>query len=144
MEGAIAVCALTAFASFLSAGGRTEKTVRAALAVLLAAALLRGASDVTVTLRGAEGILWENGEYPIVTGTQTALESGIRAALADAFSLSEEEVEVRVFDLDTASMRPASVSVLLTGRAAFADAAAIRRFVAENGWGECEIRVEIG
>ena len=76
--------------------------------------------------------------------TEEALCNGISLAIASEFSVSEEDVLVRIFNFDFEGMRGDTVRVLLSGRAALSDNKAIKKFVDEMGVGECEIEIRLG
>ena len=75
---------------------------------------------------------------------EAALCDGICRAISEEFSLSENDVFVRVQDFDFVKMKGETVSVLLSGKAAFCDSRAVKKFVDEMGVGKCEIEISIG
>ena len=76
--------------------------------------------------------------------TEGAICDGICLAIASEFSLSDEDIIVRIFNFDFEKMRGDTVRVILLGRAALADNKAIKKFVDEMGVGECEIEIRLG
>lgn len=146
--GLLPLAALVAAVSFLAYGeGEHSATVRFALsAILLSAAVLSAvgaAGELLPQLPGTgEGSLPETGE---VTDPQqvaaSALAAGLHTAVCEHFSLREEEVTLTLDGFVLSEMRAARVTVLLCGRAALADAPAIRRFVEEKNGGVCHVDI---
>lgn len=69
---------------------------------------------------------------------------GVKKMVCDEFSLSKENVEVRVFNFDFSSMRAERIKVILKSGASFADYKGIEKFVNQYGFGECDAEIEIG
>ena len=137
---AVALC------SFIAYDPERARASRTALGVILLAALSALLSDVALELKDItySGSL----EYEDAEGADfaeqsmsDALERGIRLAVAEKFSFSEENVfvECRGFDLETVSAE--RISITLSGRAALADIRAVREYVEGEGLGDCEVRV---
>ena len=75
---------------------------------------------------------------------EAALCEGIGKAIADEFSLREEDVSVFLRGFDFNEMRCESVEILLSGGAALSDSRAVKSFVEKMGVGKCEVEIEIG
>ncbi len=69
---------------------------------------------------------------------------GIAAAVSERFSVPAEGVSVRTEGFDAMKMKAERIRILLRGKAAFADAAAIAAYVEGEGLGKCEVEIEFG
>ena len=119
---------------------------RAAQRVLFAAVVLLPLLNTVISFNGAipsippytEG----DGEYCEVISE--AFANGVKRAVCEKFSLSEDEVEVSIIELDMQSMRAEKIKVTLTGIAITSDRRAIEKFIEGEGLGDCEVRVRVG
>ncbi len=71
-----------------------------------------------------------------------AYEEGLRCAIAERLSISEEAVSVSLTDIDIASMRAREISVTLGGEAALSDTRSMREWIKESfllEGGICEV-----
>ena len=75
--------------------------------------------------------------------TAEAFAHGVRLYVADQFGLDKEEVQVLASGFDEQTSRAEKITVTLGGKAALADARAIREMVEKNGLGACEVKIEI-
>lgn len=143
--GAVGICALVALAGFVSYRGSADGAAKAALAVIMLFSLVMPLSsvefDFSFDISGGELLPEGGGEYERVG--REAFEEGICRLIAERYSLSEENISVRADGYDFSTMRAERIFVLLSGRAATADARAIRNYITEQGLGECEVDIEI-
>lgn len=143
--GALGICALTALAGFISYRGNADGAAKGALAVILLFSLVSAFSsidfDFSFDISGEQFLPEGGGEYERVG--REALEAGIRRLIADRYSLPEENISVRAEGYDFSAMRAERIFVLLSGRAVYADARAIKNYISEQGLGECEVDIEI-
>ncbi len=72
-----------------------------------------------------------------------AYEDGVRRAICDEFSFSEDEVRVRATDFSAQNIEAARVEVILSGRSALADRHRIERYLKEGGVRVGEIRIQM-
>lgn len=150
LMGLLPLSALVAVVGFLAYGeGEHSATMRFALsAILLSAAVLSAIGAVGERLPQlpgtGEGSQTEGGT---VTDPQqvaaAAFTAGLRTAVCEHFSLREEEVYLTATGFVLSEMRAAEVNVLLSGRAALADAPAIRRFIEEKNGGVCHVDIAL-
>lgn len=75
---------------------------------------------------------------------EAALCDGICLAVAESFSISEDNISVKLVGFDFNEMHCDTVRVLLSGKAITADSIAIKKFIEEMGVGMCEVEIEIG
>ena len=141
----ISVAAIAAV-SFLSYRGACEKAVRAALSVLLLAAILL---PVYGKIRDFAGESFDFRTPQVTDGTylevgEASFCRGVLLEISSRFSLREDDLIVRAEDFCFEKMRAGKITVTLKNRAAFADATAIRSFVESSGLGNCEVDLEIG
>lgn len=143
--GAVGICALVALAGFVSYRGSTDGAAKAALAVIMLFSLVMPLSsmkfDFSIDISGEELLPEGGGEHERVG--REAFESGICRLISERYSLSEENISVRAEGYDFSTMRAERIFVLLSGRAAAADARAIKNYITEQGLGECEVDIEI-
>ena len=140
----IAVSLAVSFASFLFFG--EERASRFAVGVLfLYATVLPVAfaiknSNVDSILKNPE-LDFSDGEYELVA--KAAFEDGIRDAVCQKFSLKEDSVRVSAHGFDFEKMSAEVISVVLSGRAIFADIEKIEKYVTALGCGKCEVEIEL-
>lgn len=125
-------------------GGTAEKTAYAII-LLYAAVMPVGDLIKNVDLGGLsfDAPSFSQLQSGVSETAEEAFEKGIRAYLADEFSLNMDEVDVLAEDFSADQMRARRVTVTLTGKSVSADYRAIREKVEKNGFGECEVRIEI-
>lgn len=75
---------------------------------------------------------------------EEAFAEGIKLALAEEFSISRDDIRVKVFGFDLEGMSGEKIKVSLSGKAALADYRAIESFLNKQNIGECEVEIEIG
>ena len=137
---AVALCSFVAYDSEKARASRT------ALGVILLAALSGLLADVALELKDItsldaleyEDVEWAEFAEQSMSG---ALERGVRLAVAEKFSFSEDDirVECRGFNLETVSAE--RISITLYGGAAISDIRAVREYVEGEGLGDCEVKV---
>ena len=142
--GVVGICALVALMGFVSYRGDADGAARAAIAVIMLFSVVAPLSgmdfDFSFDISG-EGAMPDGGEYERVG--REAFEMGICRLISERYSLSEENISVRAEGYDFSTMRAERIFVLLSGRAASADARAIKNYITEQGLGECEVDIEI-
>ena len=141
----LSVLAAVAFSSFAMYDSERARASRTAMGIILLAAL---AVPFINTVRDATGILTENlptyeGEEDNMSATvaKEAYLRGIRLAVADEFSLSEEDIRVECSGFSFEKMRAERVHITLFGRAVLADIKAIGEYAEKSGFGECEVSI---
>lgn len=140
---------LIALARAVAHDGEKEGVTKLALSLVLLSVLAAPLSSLVLSL--PDVLAGEGSTLPdlpaddpaYLSAAEEGFRQGIQRALCEKFSLSEDEVRVRVVNFDFSAMRAEGVTVFLTGRAVFADTAGIRRYLCEGG--VCtDARVEIG
>ena len=145
---AASLSVLVALGGLMIYGEEGGKSARAAMGVILLCTLSIPPAKAVLALRDADigGLFEEVGEVGggSVLG-EVASESfaeGTEKMICERFSISEDEVEVHVFGLDTSSMRAEKIVVVLRGRGALSDLRGIRAAVEDAGLGKCEVNIE--
>ena len=75
--------------------------------------------------------------------TEEAFVKGIRAFVADEFDVDMHDVIVETVGFDISEMRAELIRIRLFGEARGADYRAIRERIEKNGFGRCEVKIEI-
>lgn len=75
---------------------------------------------------------------------EEAFAEGIALAVADEFSLSRDNIRVRLRGFDFETMTCEKIGVILSGSAAVSDYKAIERYINKMEIGVCEVEIEIG
>lgn len=75
---------------------------------------------------------------------EEAFSEGILSAVANEFSLSEDDLRVEVGGFDFENMKAEKIRVILSGRAALADYKGIEKYLNGLDIGVCECEIEIG
>ena len=142
----ISVLSAIAFSSFALYDGEKMKSSRTALGIILLAALgipflksLISLPDISLE----QNPIYDN-EYNEELRDEAAEESflyGIKLAVAEKFSLSEEEVIVKCSGFSFEKMKAERIKIVLSGKAAFSDIRSVRDYVEKSGFGECEVLV---
>lgn len=124
--------------------GPMREAVRSALGILLVSAMLSPFLSLLSSLDGLSSSSLGIGSYvekdAFCEITSVAFEEGVRAAIADAFSVGEG-VEVRVRGFSPSELRADGVTVILPQGAAGVDFRAVRDYVEQNFTrvGGCEV-----
>lgn len=74
---------------------------------------------------------------------ENSFADGIEKMVCEEFSLSDEEVRVKVFGFDVQKLNAEKIKIILSGGAASADYRSIAAEVEEAGLGECEVELEL-
>ncbi len=79
--------------------------------------------------------------------SERAYVSGAKTALAEEFSIEEENISFSGSDFDFEKMRFGKISVVLSGSAVFADTKGIEKWLTDNftlSGGKCEVVIDFG
>lgn len=145
----IAVSAVVAFCGIVMRDGAHDAISRAAMGIILlfavispAVSLVNGAAELDIDgLLGSYGDT--GGENLYEQTAEEAFCDGIERLVCDEYSLSDDDVEVRVFGFDVTKMYADKIKIILSGSASYADSRAISAYVRECGLGDCEAELEI-
>ena len=150
LTGLIAISSLIGVCSYISYGDREDKYLKTASSLILAyvvilpiVTLVKDASDYTY-----DGTFWIDSfdsinDTELGESAELAFCDGVKKYVCSQFSLSEENVRVRVFGFDFANMKAEKIKVILSGSAIFADNRAISEQIEKNGLGECEVELSV-
>lgn len=145
--GVFLICALIGLFSHLSYGGKGDVS-RIALSVLMLYVVISPLASMAKNMDFKSVFDVDFNEEIISDGyegiAEDAFARGIESAVAEKFSLSEENIRVRVVDFDFENMRAGKISVILSGRAALADYKSIEKYLNGLNIGVCECEIEIG
>ncbi len=145
----IAVSAVVAFCGIIMKEGGNDGISRAAMGIILLSAVITPAIslaceiadfDIDAILDSSET---EGGENVYEQTAEDAFCRGVEKLICDEYSLSADNVEVRVFGFDITRMCAAKIKIILSGSASLADSRAICAYVRECGLGDCEAELEI-
>lgn len=142
----IALLFTVAFSSFLSYDTEKARASRTALGVIMLVALTALCFDVLADLQSfsfsdVPEYNASEGESFTEQSLSDAFAEGVKLAITDRFSFSEQDVEVSCIGFDVNSVSAERICVSLSGRAAFADVRAVREYVKKLRLGECEVTV---
>ena len=145
----VLISAMVALASHFLGGTDAGRYGRLGLAVVLLWAVLSPLAGLLQSLPSS----FPSFSLPETEGTDSPLYAeraqqgfcdGIRAAVCEKFSLSEEELSVRAEGFDMAVMRAERIHILLKGKGVLADGFAIEAFIEGENLGDCEVEMEFG
>ena len=136
------VGAAFSFLCFIARTGGDGKTMRSALGIILIAATVSPLCGLI-----SDGVQLDFGldAAPTPDGAgyaeymEEAMREGIELALRDRFSLSADDVEVRVIGFDSEKMRCEKCVVKLSGVGIFADLRGIEQYCLECGADKCDV-----
>ena len=142
-----ALCVLVALGGLLSYGEKNG-AARAAMGVVLMCTVALPPIKATLALREVDIGAFFEGEG--TDQNSSALEEvvaesfslGTKKMVCEKFSISEDDVSVHVFGLDSSSMRAEKIVVVLRGKGALSDIRRIGSAVEDAGLGKCEVKIE--
>lgn len=145
--GVSGLCLLGSVFLQLIHGERTEGATRVAFSLILIGFLVAPIGRAVRDLPDQLPPVFEDAtdRMPMYERVgQDAFERGVSRAVAERFSLSEQEILVVAEGWDAQTMRASRVRITLTGRSVLADSRAVRDYVERSGLGACEVNIEIG
>ena len=141
------ISALVGLLSHISYKGKGDPS-RIALAIILIYVVISPVADL---VREVDGELFaEQNYYSSLIGdeyagvAEQAFAGGILTAVADEFSLDEENIRVELYGFEFEKMRAERIRIVLSGRAALADRKGIEKYINRLERGVCECEIEIG
>lgn len=142
--GVFVISAVVGICSHIAYKGKSDPS-RLALAIILLSVVVSPIADMTLdgSLVGVEydeSIIGDGYEGV----AEQAFGRGILSAVADEFSLDEENLRVEIDGFDFEKMRAERIRVILSGRAALADNKSIEKYINGFDRGVCECEIEIG
>ena len=75
---------------------------------------------------------------------EQAFSDGIKRAVAEKFSLNEDNVRISLVGFDAEKMRAERIRIVLRGSAALSDYRAVEKYINGLDLGECNVQIEIG
>ena len=144
--GVFAVLAVVLFCGFISYRRKRSSAARMALSILIIHTVLMplgsiASGDLSFDIEAPDPDTFEGGDYAEVA--REAFCEGISKLIAEEFSLDAKNISVYATGFEFSSMRAERISVLLSGRAAFADPSAIEKYINGLDVGRCECEIEI-
>lgn len=145
--GVFVISALVGLLSHLSYRGRGDPS-RLALAIVMLYVVISPLATMTDKL-DFDSIFEVEYDSSIIGGgyegvAEDAFCEGIVSAVANEFSLSENDLRVEVRGFDFEKMKAEKIRVILSGRAALADYKGIEKYINGLSIGVCECEIEIG
>lgn len=148
----MAATAVVALGGLVSYGGGTARVSRAAMAMVLLYTVTLPIISVTGNLSDListdffDGIRveYDPTDTEFYEHTAEAFCDGVRRLVCDELGFDEDDVAVSVRALEVESMRADKIIIVLSGRAATADARFVSRLVEDAELGECEVRIDLG
>ena len=145
--GTFAILAICGVLSLISYGsGVTEKAavgIVAAFVILSPLVTELKNIDLEGALDSLTGGSYETDADPSLVAEE-AFAKGIRRAVAERFSLKEENIRVKIIDFDMEKMSSGQIKIFLGGSAALADYRGIESYVNSLGMGECDVEIQLG
>ena len=149
LSGLISISSMVGVCSFIFYGEREDKVLRVASSLIvvyvtvLPIVSLIGALDVE-GVGGASLDSFLSHEETLIGGSaEEAFSVGVKRYVAERFSLSEDDISVRVTGFSYTSMRAEKIKIILSGKAVFADNRAIAEEISRSGLGECEVEIDV-
>jgi hypothetical protein len=144
------VSALVGICSYVSYGKGEDRVLKSVMAIImlyvtvnplasLAEELL--SSDLSFQISGDTDISIEDTDFH--ENTELAFAQGIKQYVCQQFSLSHEEVSIKIFGFDSIGMKAERIKVVLKGSAAYADHRAIAAKLNECKLGNCEVELDV-
>ena len=142
--GVFVISAVVGICSHIAYKGKSDPS-RLALAIILLSVVVSPIADMTLdgSLAGVEydeSIIGDGYEGV----AEQAFGRGILSAVAEEFSLDEDNLRVEIDGFDFDKMRAERIRVILSGRAALADNKSIEKYINGLDRGVCECEIEIG
>ncbi|MBP3402173.1 MAG: hypothetical protein J6K85_03835 [Clostridia bacterium] len=142
--GVFVISAVVGICSHIAYKGKSDPS-RLALAIILLCVVVSPIADMTldgsfVSAEYDESIIGDGYEGV----AEQAFGRGILSAVADEFSLDEDNLRVEIDGFDFDKMRAERIRVILSGRAALADNKSIEKYINGLDRGVCECEIEIG
>ena len=146
----IAVGAVVAFSGFVSYAGESEKTVKSAIGVILLSALIFPIlallnSISTIDINGIFDTSFEDAAVEDSLYYKTAEENfalGVERLICEELGISFDDVLVYLSGFDMVSMRAEKITIILSGKAVYADYRRVVETIRAEGLGECEVKLE--
>lgn len=148
----MAATAVVALGGLVSYGGQTGRVSRAAMAMVLLYTVTLPIISVTDDLSDLVStdyfeqlkVEYDVGDTLFYEHTSAAFADGVRKLVCDEHGLDGTGVDVSVRALDVESMCAEKIIIILSGRAAAADARSVMQTVEDAGLGECEVKIDLG
>ncbi len=148
----MAATAVVALGGLISYGGQTARVSRAAMAMVLLYTVTLPIISVTDDLSDIIStdyfeqlkVEYDVGDTLFYEHTSEAFADGVERLVCDEHGLDGTGVEVSVRALDVETMRAEKIIIILSGRAATADARSVAQTVEDAGLGECEVKIDLG
>ena len=145
--GVFLISAIVGVLSHLSYGGKNDIS-RLALSVLMLYVIIAPLADMVKNTDFQNLFDTDYSDEIITDGyegiAEDAFARGIESAVAEQFSLSADNIRVKVVGFDFENMRAEKIRVILSGRAALADYKAVEKYLDGLNIGVCECEIEIG
>lgn len=139
----ISISAISALVSAISYGAQDSK-IKLSLGIMLFASVLTPTVGIIRSLGDFRIPEYSTGDYGNMAEevAEEAFCRGIRRAVADKFSISEEEISVETVGFCYSEMSAERITLELSGRSASSDTRGIRGYI-EREFGECEVKIKI-
>ena len=142
-----AICLVGGVASLLSYGsGRAEKVAVGIVTLYVIVSPIVGYISEFDADKWLDSIKNEDTniseEYSSVI--EDAFGEGIALAISEEFSISKDDIRVRLYGFDSEKMQAEKIKIVLSGRASMSDYKAVERYIDSLNLGECDVEIEIG
>ena len=142
-----AICLVGGLASLLSYGsGRAEKLAVGIVTLYVIVSPIVGYISEFDADKWLDSIKNEgtniSEEYSSVI--EDAFGEGISLAISEEFSISKDDIRVRLYGFDSEKMQAEKIKIVLSGRASMSDYKAVERYIDSLNLGECDVEIEIG
>ncbi len=148
----IGVGAIVALCEHISYGGELDKNVKVALGIILLSSLvsplvsaLDGLSSFDIDSlfnKYGDDIAIEDSLY--YKTAEEAFCVGIERLLDEELGIEGEDIEVYTEGFDMTEMRAEKITIILSGKGAYADYRKIESRISSLGLGKCEVKLEFG
>ncbi len=143
-----AVTGMLSFISYPEAGDKASKFAASVLIIYVSLMpMLSFIGDISkVDIEGFfEEIKTEEnvGDPEYIKVTEEAFKEGICKLLVTKYGIKRENIKIYVFNFDFEAMRAESVKIILSGRAAAADARGMESYLNTLALGDFEVNIEL-
>lgn len=137
-----AASAISAISAFVFFSKRQEKVAAAAFGIILVSAIISPLLSIYRVIGEEDFYKTEQKDEDAFSEVvEESFCDGIESAVADKYSLSEEDISAEVFGFSKDSMSAEKIVITLRGKASFTDLVSIRHFIEENNLGKCEVLI---
>lgn len=148
----VVMTAIVGFITYISYPGASERAMKVVSAILLIYTVAHPAVSLVKEISGGDFLSaiydadlsdTDMGNDTYIEITENAFREGIKKEISSKYSISEENIEVHVFDIDFESMTAGKIKIILKGKAALADWRGMEQYINSLKLGRCEVIADL-